>query len=197
MAKASAASADTVPMTDDSVDDVTKMDPDSKVKVKIHDSGNAGKSPITRFGRVMFDEHGDGEITVALKDVGILHSWGWLSVEDQETYLGLEAAQPQAIDVNVHNAELDAVKAANTKLAQRNADLEARLEGAQTQFETQFQAYQKATAERVAELEATAKADVYKLTTERDAAIKERDALKAQFDAMTSNDEEKKSKKGR
>lgn len=179
------------PSSDGSAD-YTKMDPNTIVEIVVHDAHNAGKTPGTRFGRIPFDAEGNAKLKIALKDLVILNSWGWLSQEDQEKYLGLEAAQPQVIDEAQHNAELDAVRAANTKLAQRNADLEARLEDAEARFRKEFTAFQAATTAQIEELKKTAETQIFKLSTEFEAAVKERDMFKAQAEAAATADSKKK-----
>lgn len=130
-------------------DDVDDLDPDSIVTLNIMDRHNAGRKPSTRWGRVQFNEIGEATIKVPVRDVHLVHNLKWLSEDDQKRYLHLEEAQPATPAENASNAELEAVRGANTRLAQRNAELEEKLDSQAKEFKTQFKAYQEGTQKEI------------------------------------------------
>lgn len=109
-------------------DDAAAQDPNTLVELQIQDRRSSGQAVGTRWGKVQFDENGAATIKVPLRDVLKIHELKWLSVDDQAKYLGLEELQPPTpLEVKA-GAELEAARAAGTKLAMRNAELEAQIE---------------------------------------------------------------------
>jgi len=153
----------------------TEMDPDTVVTLEIMDRRNAGKTPSSRWGKVKFDDDGVATIKVPLKDIIHVHSFGWLSVEDQEKYLALEEAQPATAAETKANSDLTAVRGANARLAQKNAELEEKLEQMATEFRAQYTAYQDGMAKEAEALRRKCKELEHSLSV----VSAERDALKA------------------
>jgi len=103
-----------------------EMNPDSMVEVSVHCAQNAGKEPNSRWGRLKFDDEGNALVKLPVKDVGKLNDMGWLSEEDKEKYLGMEpASAPMEAEAAALMSENDSLRAANTKLASKVAELEA------------------------------------------------------------------------
>jgi len=125
--------------------DQAPMDPNTIIVLDIVDRANAGRNPSTRWGRTQFDDAGRATIKVPLKDVTTVHSLRWLSVDDQEKYLGI--SQEAAIvattsEVAELQNQLDATKNACTRLAQTNATLEVRMDEMLSKYQKEYSAYQ-------------------------------------------------------
>lgn len=126
----------------DDDDDVRQLDPNTMITLTVRDPRNAGKSPASRWGRVVFNADGEADLKVPLKDVVHVHSFGWLSVEDQEKYLGLEEAQPPTAAEAVKDAEIAAVRGASARLAAKNAELEEKLDTMEARHAKERKEYQ-------------------------------------------------------
>lgn len=125
---------------------IENMDPNTPIELVICDRRNANKEPGTRWGRIKFDADGLATIKVPLKDVQTVHSLGWLSVEDQEKYLGLSQTAEivaSTSEVAELQAQLSATTNANSRLASRNAELEAKLDEVLFKAQSEFKAYQE------------------------------------------------------
>lgn len=169
----------------------TPLDPNMPVELTIQDRLNAGKEPSTRWGRIKFDAEGFATVKVPLKDVTIINSLGWLSKEDQEEYIGIsQEAQIVATtsDVSEIQARLDATSNANTRLASRNAELEAKLDEMQTKMRKEFETYQAKVDEQMTELQKQLDVEREKLsnaasTEKYEAVVKENEELHKQLKA--------------
>ncbi len=154
------------------------MDPNTIVSVTIKDRLNAGKEPGSRWGRIKFDSDGVAEVKVPLKDVVKLHELRWLSVEDQEKYLGISQEAAAVItattsEVAELQSQLDATKNANTRLASKNAELEAKLDEILAKYQKEYAAYQKDVDEKMQAF----RADLDKAMSDLDAAKAANEAL--------------------
>lgn len=138
----------------DNDDDDVPTNPNALVDIEVHNIANAGKSPSSRWGVVKFDAEGYATIRLPLKDVHQLHHMGWLNEDDQQRYLGLEAAQPPSVNTQAIDAEMESLKGANIRLAMRNAELEAKNDYDSKQHAAEIETLKREHAEAIVALRA-------------------------------------------
>lgn len=158
----------------------TEMDPNQVIGLNVCSIANANKETKTRWGVVKFSADGVGELKVPLKDVKLVDSLGWLSKEDKEQYLGVEIVEPTTSQDADLRREFEAMERANTKMAQKNASLEAEIERYEEKFksaEAEYMKYQKQIDER---FDALGK-ELAETRNALNAALAENTQLKAQL----------------
>lgn len=172
--------------------DFTQLDPNTVINVTVVCQQNAGKDVGTRWGRTKFETDGTAKMNVRLADLYLLNQLKWLSQADQEKYLGLEEAAPPSAVEGKNDAELEAVKAANVRMAMRCADLEAKIDQQDARFNKAYSELQGHAAASDAENQRTiadltaqlALASATKPTSAPDEAV----TTKAAADAKTIAD---------
>lgn len=177
---------------EEKTDDTEQLDPNAIVELTVVSRENAGKAPSTRWGKVSFDENGEGKVKLPLKDVHLLNQLRWVTAEDQEKYLGIsqqaaaQATNEQASDLQ---ARLDATTAANVRMAQKNAELEAQIDAMKANFRKELDAYKGQIDDEMksvhAQLDKT-QAALDEHTVNQQALMKENEDLKAQLAAATA-----------
>jgi len=164
-------------------DDVKTMDPNTMIKLNVVSKDNAGRAPSTRWGKVSFDENGEGTVEMPLKDIALFSQLKWLRPEDMEKYLGI--SQQAAAVVTTEQAsdlqqQLDATKSANVRLATKNAELEAKLDEILARYQKEFKGYE----EKVMADMQSIREDLDKANDRMNAVAAENDALKNENAAL-------------
>jgi hypothetical protein len=129
------------PATMTDTTDIANLDPNTVVTVPVFCPANAGKKVPSRFGAVVFDGDGNGEVKLPLHQLRKLDELQWMTPETREKYLGIalpEEEAPIVAEARHLTGELEATKQANIVLATKNADLEARLIHANNNFDREW-----------------------------------------------------------
>ncbi len=174
------ATAATAPKADDAAD--VPLDPNTIVELNLLCPANAGFAPATHWGKVAFDAEGKGTVKLPLKDIALFSQLKWMLPEDLEKYLGISqqvAAVVTTADNNELQSKLDATTAANVRLAQKNAELEAKLDEIMSRYQKEMKAYD----DKVMSDMKTLNDSIDKLHADNAALSSENESLKAQLAA--------------
>lgn len=136
--------------------DHTNLDPDTMLTLDITDLRAANTTPNSRWGKVAFDEHGRATVKVPFKDIVRIHELKWLSPDDQEKYLAIappDDSMPMQLEAQRAISELEAHKATASKLALKNAELEAGMEMQTKRFDQAYGEYVKKSEAQIADLQ--------------------------------------------